>query len=67
MDCIIKTLMDPQDHKFGFNNVNIVDRSSNYKKRMLLEMTHIVSNPHAMNQRTDTDNLSVFYLPLLNN
>ena len=33
---------------------------------MTLEMTHIASNPRAVNQRTDIDNLSVFYLPLLN-
>ena len=56
-----------QDHKFDFNAVNIVDRSSNYKKRMILEMTHVASKPHVVNQRTDTENLSVFYLPLLSN
>ena len=33
---------------------------------MILEMTHIAGNPHAVNQRADTENLSVFYLPLLN-
>ena len=54
-----------QDHKFDFNAVNILDRSRNYKKRMILEMTHIASKPHVVNQRTDTENLSVFYLPLL--
>ena len=55
-----------QDHKFNFDNVKIIDRSDNYKKRMILEMTHIAGNPHAVNQRADTENLSVFYLPLLN-
>ena len=34
-----------QDHKFNFDRVKIIDRSSNYKKRMILEMTHIVSIP----------------------
>ena len=33
---------------------------------MILEMTHIAGNPHAVSQRADTDNLSVSYLPLLN-
>ena len=33
---------------------------------MIVEMTHIAVNPHAVNQRADTENLSVFYLPLLN-
>ena len=56
-----------QDDTFNFNYVKIVDRSGHYKKRMILEMTHIYSNPHAVNQRTDTDNLPVFYLRLLNN
>ena len=46
--------------------VKIVDRSNNYKKRMILEMTHIASNSHTVNQKTDIDNLSAFYFPLLN-
>ena len=56
-----------QDHTFNFDNVQIVDRSDNYKKRMILEMTHIAINPKTVNQRTDIDNLSVFYHLLLNN
>ena len=55
-----------QDHKFNFDEVKIIDRSDNYKKRMILEMTHKTVNPHAVNQRADIENLSVFYLPLLN-
>ena len=51
---------------FSFDNVQIVDKSSNYKKPMILEMTHIASNPNSINQRSDTENLSVFYHPLLN-
>ena len=54
------------DHTFNFQDVKILDRSNFYKKRMTLEMTHIASNPHAVNQRTDIYNLSVFYLPLSN-
>ena len=34
------------------------------RKRMILEMTHIASNPDTINQRTDTDNLSVFIIIL---
>ena len=55
-----------QDHKFNFDEVKIIDRSDNYKKRMILEMTHIAGNPHAVNQWADIENLSVFYIPLLN-
>ena len=56
-----------QDHTFNFDNIQIVDRADNYKKRMILEMTHIASNPNSIKQRTDTDNLSIFYMSLLNN
>ena len=56
-----------QDHTFDFDNVQIVDRSDNYRKRIILEMSYIASNPNTMNQRTDTDNLSIFYHLLLNN
>ena len=55
-----------QDHTFSFDNVQIVDKSVNYKKRMILEITHIASNPNSINQRSDTENLSVFYHPLSN-
>ena len=34
---------------------------------MMLEMTQIASNSHVIvNQRTDTENLSIFYLHLSN-
>ena len=56
-----------QDHTFNFENIQIVDRADNYKKQMILEMTHIASNPISINQRTDTNNLSVFNMSLLNN
>ena len=55
-----------QDHTFNFGNIQIVDRADKHKKRIILEMTHIASNPNSINQRTDTDNLSVFYMSLLN-
>ena len=35
------------------------------KKRMILEMTHIASKSHVVNQRADTENLSVFLPPPL--
>ena len=56
-----------QNHKFNFDEVTMIDRSDNYKKRMILDVTHIASTSHSVNQRTDTENSSVFYLPLLNN
>ena len=62
MDCFDETC----HHTFNFDNFQIVDKSSNYKKRMILEMTQITSNSNSINQRSDTENLSVFYHPLLN-
>ena len=56
-----------QDHTFNFDHIQIVDRADNYAKRMILEMTHIARNPNSINQRTDTDNLSVFSMSLLTN
>ena len=63
MDCLDAW---EQDHTFNFDNIKIVDRADNYKTWMILEMKHIASNPNSINQRTDTDNLSVFYMSLLN-
>ena len=55
-----------QDQTFNFDNIQIVDRADNYKKRMILKMTHIASSPNSINQRTDTNNLSVLHMSLLN-
>ena len=38
-----------QNHKI-FVKVTIVNRNNIYKKQLILEMTHIASNPHAENQ-----------------
>ena len=38
-----------QDHTFSFDSIQIVDKSVNYKKLMILEMTHIVRNPNSIN------------------
>ena len=43
-----------QNHTFNFDDVTIFDGSNIYKKEMILEMTHIASNPHTVNRRTDT-------------
>ena len=48
----------------NFDEVNIIDRYDNYKNRMILEMTYVAGSLHAVNQRADTGNLSVFYIPL---
>ena len=49
-----------QYHTFSFDNVQIVDKSVNYKKRMILKKTHIASNPNSINIRSETKNVSVF-------
>ena len=56
-----------QDQKFNFNAVTITGGFDNYKKRMILEITHITSTSNSVNQRIDAENLLVFYLSLLSN
>ena len=55
-----------QDHKFNFAEIKIIDRSDNYKKRIIFEMSNIAGDPHVVNPKTDTENLSIFHLLFLN-
>ena len=50
------------NHTPGFNNVKIVDRESNYSKRLTLEMLHILNTPAnlRLNFKTDTISKKVF-------
>lgn len=51
-------------HNFDFENVKILDNNQNKEKRNFLEMLHIKTTPNTVNFRTDTQNLSKFYLNL---
>lgn len=52
-------------HNFNFNNTQILDFASNYKKRNLKEMIHIKKTKNTINYRTDTENLSTIYNNLI--
>ena len=57
------------NHTSDFNNVKIVDRGSNYSKRLTLEMLHILvlytpENPR-LNFKTDTINITHCYRHLI--
>ena len=56
-----------KDHFFYFGSTKILSRDCNYKKRLLLEMCHIAGTKEAVNLRTDIENLSKIYNPIIKN
>lgn len=55
-----------EDHRFDFDNVRILEREANYRKRMLLEELHIKSSRNCVNSKSiETKNVNDIYLPLL--
>ena len=53
-----------KDHFFDFDKTINLANEENYKKRLLLEMCHIVGTDDAVNLRTDVENLSKIYNPI---
>lgn len=51
-----------ENHKFDFENPQILDREQNYNKRLISEMIHIVKDRNAINNKRDVENLSTTYL-----
>ena len=62
----------PRHSKNNFNHENnwhkpkMLDRESNYKKRLFLEMAFIHLNKNTMNNMRDTENLQYVYKETLN-
>ena len=54
-----------KDHFFDFDGTKILSMECNYKKRLLLEMCHIAGTKEAVNLRTDIENLSKIYNPII--
>ena len=48
-------------HTFDFENVRVLDRESNYRNRLFLEMFHIKTTTDAVNFKKDVENLSNIY------
>lgn len=53
------------NHSFNFENVKVIDREPNYKKRKISEMLHIKCNDFTINMKEDIQFLSNTYFPLL--
>jgi len=55
------------NHKFDWDNVQILDTESNYNKRLVSEMLLIKEQKYGINSQKDTEFLDEFYYCLLNN
>ncbi|XP_044754449.1 uncharacterized protein LOC123313571 [Coccinella septempunctata] len=62
--CALARHVNSTDHQMDYESVEILDQESNYNKRIFLEMCYIKEN-NAMNDRSDTNNLSSIYSFLL--
>lgn len=76
-DCNITNIDNPKSglaihhfsegHNFEFSKVEVLDKETNLKKRLFLEMAHIQKNPNTVNLNTDTQNLNIVYNNLIKN
>lgn len=53
-------------HDFDWDHVEILDKETNYSKRLISEMLHIKEQHNSINRQTDTELLPITYLPTLN-
>ncbi|KYM95323.1 hypothetical protein ALC62_14033 [Cyphomyrmex costatus] len=53
-------------HDFRWNEVEVLDEESNYRKRIVSEMINIKKQKNSLNLQTDTENLHETYIPLIN-
>ena len=54
-----------QNHVFDWDNITILDKESNFKKRLISEMVHINSHDNTLNKKEDVDKLNGIYRSLL--
>lgn len=52
-------------HSFDFENVSIIGRQNNYRKRLLHEMIAIKKEKRSVNKRTDIENLNTAYFNII--
>ena len=57
-------IQENNSHNFDFDNVVILDRESNYKKRIVSEMFHINSYNDTINRKEDVQFLNSQYKSL---
>ena len=53
------------NHEFNWEETNIIDQESNYKKRLTSEMIHIKSNHNSINKKEDIYTLNKIFFPIL--
>ena len=53
------------NHEFNWEEITIIVRESNYKKRLTSEMIHIKSNPNSINKKEDIYTINKIYFPIL--
>lgn len=54
-----------QEHHIDLDSVEIVDKTSSYNKRLIMEMIHIQREQNSINKKSDVQNLSNIYTFLL--
>lgn len=54
-----------ENHDFDWDNVQILDKESSFKKRSISEMLHIKKQVSGLNKQGDTELFSDSYLPIL--
>lgn len=52
-------------HTFNYDNITILTKELNNKSRTVLEAIHIQKNKNSINDRTEIQNLSNIYFPIL--
>ena len=54
------------DHDFQWDEVEILDEESCYRKRLVSEMLNIRKQKNGLNLQTDTEGLHKAYIPIIN-
>ena len=54
------------DHKFKWDEVEILDEEPCYRRRLVSEMINIKKQKNGLNLQTDTDGLHKAYIPIIN-
>lgn len=56
--CALASQALQEDHKFLFENVEIIDKESKYNKRIILEMIDINKEKNVISRKSNTQNSS---------
>ena len=65
IESVVSNHMVSTGHQFDWENVRILDREKDFKKRLISEMVHIKIAKNTINRKEDIDNLSHVYNSIL--